>query len=134
MSQSSDAAGGPTTQAVAVEQWFRRRTIVLSNRVALALIVVGGVAVGLSAHSRRAMEAAALISLGVAGLILVYVVMRFLGIQRRLSEDPAKELARLASRPGRHQRLLLDDVSSRPSEAGPDQIHPAEDSGGANLG
>ena len=91
-------------QAAGLERWFRKWTFDLVNRVVVALIIVGGLATALSSRSRGAMFASALSSLAVAVMICALVIVRYLGIRRRLSSDPTSEVARLSQKPGKHQR------------------------------
>ncbi|MDE3065464.1 MAG: hypothetical protein KGJ36_07320 [Acidobacteriota bacterium] len=106
MNGDANDAGRAVAQAAGLERYFRRAALDMVNRIVVALIVVGGLAVGLAAgsHSRHAVQAAVLVSLGVALLWAALVVMRYAGIRRRLRQDPATEVARLRARPGRHQR------------------------------
>ncbi|HEY5121094.1 MAG TPA: hypothetical protein VII84_05930 [Acidimicrobiales bacterium] len=91
-------------QAAGLERWFRKWTFDLVNRVVVALIIVGGLATALSSRSRGAMLASALSSLLVAAIICALVIVRYLGIRRRLASDPTSEVARLSQKPGKHQR------------------------------
>ena len=102
-------AGRTAAQAAGLERYFRRATLDMVNRVIVALVVVGGIAVALASvasapHRGRAMEAAALLSVSLALLWIFLLVMRYLGIRRRLADEPAVEVARLRAKPGRHQR------------------------------
>ncbi len=112
----TDDAGRISAQAAGLERFFRRATLTMVNRVIVALIVVGGLAVALATasssrtHRGDAVEAAVFLSLGVALLWIFLLVMRYLGIRRRLHDQPAAEVARLSARPGRHQRQFLADA------------------------
>ena len=92
-----------SAKAAGLGRWFRTRTIDLINRVVVALMIVGGLAVALSSRTPGAMLPAALVSFGVALVLIVLFIVRYRGIRRRLATDPAAEVARLTRKPGRHQ-------------------------------
>ena len=91
-------------KATGLQRYFRRWAIDVVNRIVVALIIVGGIATALSSRSSNAMLVAALTSVLVAVVLSSLVVMRYWSIRRRLSADPAGEVARLSAKPGRHQR------------------------------
>lgn len=106
MTTDPDDARRVAAQAAGLQRYFRAATIDTLTRILVAYLVVGGLAVALSvgAHSHNAIAAAAYLSTGLALLWAFLVVMRYLGISRRLGEDPEREVARLRAKPGRHQR------------------------------
>jgi hypothetical protein len=123
MSADADDARRTAAQAAGLERYFRAATTDVLTRILVAFIVVGGLGVGLAAgeHSHNGVAAAALLSFGVALLGAFAVVMRYLGIRRRLGEDPAAEVARLRAKPGRHQRRFFagaDTTRSRTPAGG----------------
>jgi len=136
---SPDAApdlGRLRAQAAGLERWHRKWTFDLLNRIVAVLLIVGGSAVGLSAHSRRAMAAAAIISAGLAALACTLVLLRHLGVRRRLAADPATEVARLTANPGRHQSAFfaggeLGGARARAGERAPESDPDAPDAYGA---
>ena len=108
MTTDADDAGAPPPGRRA-GRYFRAATSVMLTRILVAFIIVGGLCVGLAAgaHSHNGVAAAALLSFGLALLWAFVVVMRYLGIRRRLDQDPAAEVARLRAEPGRHQRRFF---------------------------
>ncbi len=102
-----------SAKAAGLERWFRSRTFDLINRVVVALMIVGGLGTALSSRTPGAMLPTALVSLGVAIVVIALLVGRYLGIRRRLAADPATEVARLSRKPGRHQREFFAGAGLR---------------------
>lgn len=93
-------------QAAGLARERRAATIDMVTRIAVALIVVGGLAVAVAAgsHDDRAIAATGLTSVGVALAWALVVVARYRGVRRRLRDNPAAEVARWRAKPRRRPR------------------------------